>query len=77
MTTTCRNIFVAYIDIPVGRYGALLKVHVLTLHQGVLADGKIYIDGGNTYMPKYNGTFSTTDIGDWTAGMSVSCICET
>ena len=52
-------------------------MHVLTLHQGVLADGKIYIDGGNTYMPKYNGTFSTTDIGDWTAGMSVSCIYET
>jgi hypothetical protein len=26
---------------------------------GVYADGKIYIDGGNTYVPDDNATFNT------------------
>ncbi|KAF9875115.1 kelch domain-containing protein [Colletotrichum karsti] len=36
---------------------------------GVYADGKIYIDGGNTYVPKGGNTFYNTEAGGYTAGM--------
>ncbi|KAK2771939.1 cell wall anchored protein [Colletotrichum kahawae] len=35
----------------------------------VYADGKIYIDGGNTYVPKANNTFYNTQAGAFTSGM--------
>lgn len=39
-------------------------------HASVLADGKIYIDGGETYVPNKNGTFNTTASGDWAKGIN-------
>lgn len=41
-------------------------------HASVFADGKIYIDGGETYVPMNNGTFDTTPEGNWTKGISAS-----
>ncbi|KAJ3938676.1 uncharacterized protein N0V96_011407 [Colletotrichum fioriniae] len=38
-------------------------------HASVLADGKIYVDGGNTYVPKNNKTFYNTEAGQYDAGM--------
>ncbi|KAF0324478.1 kelch domain-containing protein [Colletotrichum asianum] len=38
-------------------------------HASVYADGKIYIDGGNTYVPKGNNTFYNTQAGAFTSGM--------
>ncbi|OHE99462.1 hypothetical protein CORC01_05262 [Colletotrichum orchidophilum] len=38
-------------------------------HASVLADGKIYIDGGNTYVPKSGTTFYNTEPGAYDAGM--------
>lgn len=37
---------------------------------GVLADGKVYIDGGNTYIPNDNATFNNSYSGSYTLGMS-------
>ena len=39
-------------------------------HASVYADGKIYIDGGETYVPKNNGTFDTTPELEWTKGIN-------
>ncbi|KAK5653711.1 hypothetical protein OQA88_8742 [Cercophora sp. LCS_1] len=39
-------------------------------HASVYADGKIYIDGGETYSPKNNGTFNNTPEGNWTKGIN-------
>ncbi|KAK3937612.1 hypothetical protein QBC46DRAFT_267165, partial [Diplogelasinospora grovesii] len=39
-------------------------------HASVYADGKIYIDGGNTYVPKGNGSFNDTPSGAFTKGMN-------
>lgn len=39
---------------------------------GVVADGKIYVDGGETYVPNNNGNFNTTPEGNFTKGIS-SC----
>jgi len=61
----------------------LFRPHVVTVlpHQciltsppitGVVADGKIYVDGGETYVPKNNGNFNTTPEGEFTKGIS-SC----
>ncbi|KAK1700910.1 hypothetical protein BDP55DRAFT_2973 [Colletotrichum godetiae] len=38
-------------------------------HASVLADGKIYVDGGNTYVPKNNKTFYNTEAGQFDGGM--------
>ncbi|TDZ32659.1 Kelch repeat-containing protein [Colletotrichum spinosum] len=38
-------------------------------HASVYAGGKIYIDGGNTYVPKGGKTFYNTGAEDWTPGM--------
>jgi hypothetical protein len=43
-------------------------------HASVYADGKIYIDGGNTYVPQGNGTFSTTAPGKYDQGMNGNLI---
>lgn len=39
---------------------------------GVVADGKIYVDGGETYVPSNNGNYNTTPEGNFTKGIS-SC----
>ncbi|KAK3367258.1 hypothetical protein B0T24DRAFT_659294 [Lasiosphaeria ovina] len=39
-------------------------------HASVFADGKIYIDGGNTYVPRANGSFSNTPAGAFIKGMN-------
>jgi hypothetical protein len=60
-------------DIQARQYVSLwpLKTGVSPLiYSGVYADGKIYIDGGNAYIPKGNTTFSDTAASDWTKGMS-------
>jgi hypothetical protein len=42
---------------------------------GVVADGKIYVDGGETYVPKNNGNFNTTPEGNFTKGISSCSLC--
>jgi len=39
-------------------------------HASVYADGKIYVDGGETYVPKNNGTFNNTPEWSWIKGTS-------
>ncbi|KAE9364056.1 hypothetical protein N431DRAFT_489847 [Stipitochalara longipes BDJ] len=39
-------------------------------HQSVYADGKIYVDGGNTYIPDNGTTFNTQPLGDFEQGMN-------
>jgi hypothetical protein len=38
---------------------------------GTYADGKIYIDGGNIYVPSGLGTFYNTSSGAYSKGMSL------
>ncbi|KAJ0146511.1 hypothetical protein CTA2_905 [Colletotrichum tanaceti] len=38
-------------------------------HASVYADGKIYIDGGNTYVPRNGKTFYNTEAKDYGPGM--------
>ncbi|KAF6826412.1 hypothetical protein CPLU01_09697 [Colletotrichum plurivorum] len=38
-------------------------------HASILADGKVYIDGGNTYVPKNGMTYYNTEAGDHQPGM--------
>lgn len=42
---------------------------ILTAFPGVYADGKIYIDGGNTYVPRNGKTFYNTEAKDYGPGM--------
>ncbi|KAK3372171.1 hypothetical protein B0H63DRAFT_483993 [Podospora didyma] len=39
-------------------------------HASVYADGKIYIDGGNTYVPRNSGNFNTTAASQWVKGLN-------
>ncbi|KAL0764874.1 hypothetical protein CaCOL14_012680 [Colletotrichum acutatum] len=43
-------------------------------HASVLADGKIYVDGGNTYVPKNNKTFYNTEAGQYDGGMNTQIL---
>ncbi|KAK3695844.1 hypothetical protein B0T22DRAFT_527103, partial [Podospora appendiculata] len=43
-------------------------------HASVYADGKIYIDGGNTYVPRNNGSFNDTPTGEFIKGMNNNLI---
>ncbi|KUJ18536.1 uncharacterized protein LY89DRAFT_732095 [Mollisia scopiformis] len=49
-----------------------LPLHFCRLwrHASVYAEGKIYIDSGNTYIPNGNTTFYNTAVGDFIQGMN-------